>query len=700
MKRTWFSLAVFLVVFGASGSGAVETVFWSVESQRAWTKGTSHQVSILKNGRVVLGPRIELLAKLKEPQLWKMERAGKLLYVATGPEGRIYVFSEGKLKRRIDTGAESVISLAWSGKYLYAGTAPDGQLIAYGDEGREVGRWSFEEPYVSAILPRGADMVFVCTGSPGRIHSCSVSGNCTIVCEIGESQVRSLADGGGGRLLVGTWGRGLVLEVDSEGAVRVIMDPEEGEVNNVVLDEGMKLWASAVSTPRASEGSPSGNGEQPASGDAAPGSSLYLLEKTGAWDRIWSSRKEAIAALLADGEAVIMATSGRGARLYRVFPDGRYDVLLKLDESTASCITPADGGWYFGSVAPSSVYLVSSRVAREGYVESSAYDAGNVVRWGRLKWEGKGKVRFLTRSGNTDTPDETWDKWSDAIEEEEAGLRIQSPSSQFIQWRAILSADGSADYPYLDRVAVAYLPPNLPPKLKAIMVYPPGGRVFPSGSESAKQTVVQTLPGNLRVEYSVPGQPEAELPDAEVSWVRGVTTVRWAAYDPNEDRLRYTLFFKSSGEDGWRLLAKDLKEQIYSWSTRSLSDGRYRVKVVASDGKSNPPARALTASMESKSVVIDNSPPRVVQLKAERTRGGSYRIAARLEDDTSPLRRARFSIDGMEWRAVLPVDGVFDSKLEKLDFQVNSELTPGSDVFIEAVDFSGNTSTGRVVVGR
>src|SRR5258708_38241973 len=47
-----------------------------------------------------------------------------------------------------------------------------------------------------------------------------------------------------------------------------------------------------------------------------------------------------------------------------------------------------------------------------------------------------------------------------------------------------------------------------------------------------------------------------------------------------------------------------------------MPDGAYYLKIVATDGPSNPPAQALTTERESERFVVDNSPPAIEGLKA------------------------------------------------------------------------------------
>src|SRR5438874_1803058 len=65
-------------------------------------------------------------------------------------------------------------------------------------------------------------------------------------------------------------------------------------------------------------------------------------------------------------------------------------------------------------------------------------------------------------------------------------------------------------------------------------------------------------------------------------------TITWEATDTNNDPLEYVLYFRSGTRGPWILMQDKLKEATYQWDTRGVPDGRYQVRVVASDAKANP----------------------------------------------------------------------------------------------------------------
>jgi hypothetical protein len=72
---------------------------------------------------------------------------------------------------------------------------------------------------------------------------------------------------------------------------------------------------------------------------------------------------------------------------------------------------------------------------------------------------------------------------------------------------------------------------------------------------------------------------------------KGLQTIAWKSDDADTDRLSFTLLYRLEGETAWHELKSDLSDSIFVWDTTSVADGRYTIKVVASDEPSNTPDR-------------------------------------------------------------------------------------------------------------
>jgi hypothetical protein len=112
------------------------------------------------------------------------------------------------------------------------------------------------------------------------------------------------------------------------------------------------------------------------------------------------------------------------------------------------------------------------------------------------------------------------------------------------------------------------------------------------------------------------------------------------------------------------------------------------VRVEASDETANPPDQVQRHALESETVLVDNTPPRIDNLAL-----AGRRLRARVVDGTSPIARVELAVDGkLEWRPLAASDGIFDTPDEGIDADVSAVVAPGSHiVVVRAFDAAGNS---------
>ncbi len=174
-------------------------------------------------------------------------------------------------------------------------------------------------------------------------------------------------------------------------------------------------------------------------------------------------------------------------------------------------------------------------------------------------------------------------------------------------------------------------------------------------------------------------------------------TITWDSSDPNSDTLIYTLYFRLDQDGPWILLKDKVKETSYEWDTRTVADGQYQVKVVASDATSNPPGDAKTASRVSDYFIVDNTPPTISELECKVV-GEMVNISLVAADKTSTVANVEYTVDsGDEWQSVLPVEKIFDSPTETVKFSLKGLTIGGHQATIRATDSRGNQALQTVV---
>ena len=142
-------------------------------------------------------------------------------------------------------------------------------------------------------------------------------------------------------------------------------------------------------------------------------------------------------------------------------------------------------------------------------------------------------------------------------------------------------------------------------------------------------------------------------------------SVTFVAADPNDDVLRFDLFFRGEGEKDWKPLVRGWRDTYFSWDSTLLPDGRYRIRVLASDAVSNPPAETRTGEETSAVFMVDNTPPRIEAVP--RKEGAGFVVEVKASDGVSPIRSLEYSLDASRWTAASPADGIADSLSETFE---------------------------------
>jgi hypothetical protein len=174
---------------------------------------------------------------------------------------------------------------------------------------------------------------------------------------------------------------------------------------------------------------------------------------------------------------------------------------------------------------------------------------------------------------------------------------------------------------------------------------------------------------------------------------KGLQTIQWKAEDSDGDHLSYALQYRREGEQTWHDLRRDLSDTIFVWDTTSMADGRYIVRVAASDAPSNAGDRVLIGDRISDPIEIDNTPPSIT---TEITRTGSTaKLVVRVRDLQSPIQKVEYSVGGGGWQIIYPVDGLSDSPSETYEIPLATEADAPRMV-IRATDVLQNVTSQSV----
>jgi hypothetical protein len=422
---------------------------------------------------------------------------------------------------------------------------------------------------------------------------------------------------------------------------------------------------------------------------------VYRITPDGAWDLIWSSREDSPYDIAFDADGAVLIGTGNKGKIYRLAGDPLQPTLLtrSTSQQVTTLLRDAQGRIAFTTSNPGKVFRLSPTRSERGTYTSDVRDAQTIATWGAIRWQAQvpagTRLDLSTRSGNTRTPDETWSDWAPSYPTQE-GSPITSPRARYLQWRAVLTGS-RGDAPLLTSVTAAYLPRNIAPQVTSITINTPGTvyqRPFPTGDPE-----IAGFDGDLPDRRNNP-QANPNGPNlGRRTYQKGLLTFVWRAQDDNRDDLMYDVFYRREGETAWKPLKRALTDEIVVWDTSSVPNGRYVLRVVASDAPSNAPSTALTGALESTAFDIDNTPP-VITVTSVTRQGGRMTIAFDVRDDSSAVQKAEYSLDGDRWQTIYPKDGIPDSRLEQFELTLDGELgTHG--VIIRATDALNNIASAR-----
>lgn len=668
---------------------ATDTQWWSSQSFADYAKAEAHGVVVRPDGALEAGPAAVSFADDSLRAAWAIAPLADGSVAIAGDHGRIDRWTaSGGVRPWVRLGAGQVLCLARDGNTLLAGTGPRGAVYRIGANGDTTLVARTNERYVWAIVPGANGVVWAATGTRGQLLRIE-KGVPRVVFDSEESNLVSLVSDGAGGVYSGGDSRGRIYRTLASGETRTEFDAPEDEVRALARGADGSLWAAALSVAAvSSEGDDESEVPAPVRAPVAGGRAIvYRLVPDSVVVAWWTSPQPLVFALAASPAGLLAATGNR-AGIFRLDHGAGASQLLAPAQAQVTALAVASDGTLFAATSnPVVLWKLGPSRAAGGELLSAPLDAKRYARFGRARWEGEGSFRIATRSGNSDTPDTTWSRWQDVPAADDGG-RVASPAARYLQWRfSPASADAR-----LDQILFSWREQNQAPRVEDLGVAPQG-QGFRDGELGPRtEAVTQMLPSGQKVEYSVSlptNKAIRELP----MWARGLRTLQWRGVDPNGDVLRYRIEVKREAGGEWVEIGKDLEASLYSWNTNSLPDGRYRLRVTASDAVANAIGEERTGSAQSEIFTVDNTAPAWTALS-----GDGARIEGTASDSASPIIRIEVAVDDGDWRPVAPEGGLADSRDARIRLTLPRLAAGEHLVSVRAVDMAGNAATRAVAV--
>jgi hypothetical protein len=615
------------------------TKSWDMDGIDLFEGGLSDGISCSSRGEFSLAPALKRLAASHEQFIWSLAfDAGRgRIYAGTGPGGKIMRLTRGgELISEIETGEVLVSALAVDEEgNLFAGTSPGGKVFRVTPEGKCTLAWDSDSAYIWDLKSWRGGLI-AATGGPGGLFRLDGKGRALPLFKPEEEHITSIATGGDGEIFAGTASSGTVYKILPDGDARPLFTCSDESVDSLALSKSGELYA--------------------ASGDR-----IYMLLRDGRLKTIDFDGKQ-VFRLIFSGDETLYAASGRGGRIYKVFPGGEYTTVYYFKGAqTLSLVSGAAGEILFSTGGNTALYGMGDTSRVQGSLTTEVFDCALQARWGKLRWfpvlfPGT-TVAVQSRSGNTPFPDGTWSPWSEEYLIS-SGSRLSSPPGRFIQCRFILKGSGGVS-PVLSGSSLFYGEESRPPLMSW---------KSPSGAErwSGKKKLSLEFSAHERSAYAfdvyISGEDQKSwkelIRDAAVTW---------------EEKTDPRGF--SSGE--------------FELKTGGQPDGKYFLKLKARN-RMNGEDPFLKAECVAGPVVFCNTEPEVNVISQKRI-GDSVEIKVQAKSPLINITGVSYQVGEENWREACPEDGICDSPVKNFILGIDGFQSRKMEVRIKATDEAGNS---------
>lgn len=724
-----FAAVAAFVLLNTSICSAVTSKVTTHQTIDDFIEGQTEHVVITSEGKIRLGPDFQILAEdIKDTWLINTIVTDKRgdLYLGTSPNGIIYKYSGNQLTEvyvsqpekpavQIDTNEPNETAAPdMTNMHIFAMAIDSRGRILAGVSGAKAklllinngNTQTLFEPdandvkYIHDIQLDNAGNIYLATGPEGMIYQIAPNMKTPrLIYDSKEKNILALAAADNGMIYAGTDGSGLIYKIEPASAkASAIYDSEQEEITDLYFAKDGNLYAIGTSAnvaknqqkQKRANGIPTagrpempmgpapinvnndsdilqlriantaednnGQGNRKAQanrkGPAGPASELYKIDTQGFVTKPLSKVAVFFSMLKSEGQFLI--GTGNEAELFTYNTETEEDYLLYQDKQASQIIALAKYGKniYLGTANPAKLIRITPSYATEGTYESPLVDAGQPARWGKFQIAAKipqdTYVQFQARTSNVaDINHPAFSDWT-APQRIEQPAETDVPLGRYCQYKLILKTNRPSITPMVNKASIAYVVPNLAPDLEEIKT----------------QTTEQTPQHILQISYQ--------------------------AKDENEDKLTYKIDFRRLGRNTWITLEEDYDKPSYNWDTRTVEDGRYEVRVTASDIQTNTPQTKLTDSRISDSFVIDNTAPEIGNVSVE-IGPDTATLRFTVNDNFTAIGNVHYTVNSNEdFTRAIPKDMVYDTKSESFEIKL-SELEKGDYVIaLKLADDLGN----------
>jgi hypothetical protein len=559
-----------------------------------------------------------------------------------------------------------------------------------------------DDTYIFAVHIDEIGNIYLGTGPNGRIYRLDPFGkNPEQIYKARDRNILSLALDKDGYVYAGSDQRGIIYKINQNTkTATVLFDSEQDEITALFLDENQNLYAAAASAEAAkskvtlssiaqdsstgrpdTENSSTESKEQNSDSVAlktantsqteeAPKTAtppeaqrgtfpkaaghIYKINPAGFVTDVFAEMA-VFFDMKSDDQNILLAT-GNNAQLFKINPETEQKTIAYEDQQSSqiTALAIADDSLFLGCANPPKILKLSPSLAPSGHYISDLVDAAQPAYWGKLQVDADiptgCKILLSARSGNVKDPnDPTFSSWTLPVQVTKA-TQLDCPNARFCQYKLTLENSTGNDTPVVREVSLAHVIPNLPPKILAVNTI--------RSKDKKKSNLVQ---------------------------------INYKAVDDNKDTLIFKLQFRKLTRSTWIQLKDKLTAFKFDWDTNTIEDGRYELRVTASDERSNTTATAMSTSRISDSFVVDNTAP-VIKNENIDIDNQTVIIKLTVEDVFTAIGNVSYTLNSNEdWTSTLPEDMVYDTVTEDFNIVLENVEQGKHVIALKISDDLGNT---------
>ncbi|MFB6226909.1 MAG: hypothetical protein ABEH89_01120 [bacterium] len=727
MKRSY--VVVLLVPILLSGiavqSFAARTSLWEIKNIKSWLEGDFEGVGLTSKGTVqptIATETTNLPARL----VWGSVPSNGATIVGTSLPAALYRVNSNNeytsLKKTDDLGFTAIRK---QNGYIYAAATPSGTIYRARSGSDSFVKFStLPDSYIWTMSPdKDGNGLFVGTGAHGNLYHLAADGTYTKRASLEDPNITSLTYYDG-TLHIGT-DEGSLFKL-SDGKIKSIYGFNNGEVSSLTSD-GTYLYVAinqqkkgsqqqqkeknvselarqlkqqslqeqsqqgpiktGVSKPELGTGTPKASSmmiqemrKQSRSSSSSffaglNGTMVYRIDPPGKMNVIYNDPQEIVHDLESDGENLYVATGGSG-RLYKVKRNftriAHFKASQKLvldvrlnDRNQVAAITTGEGG---------SLHQRRPFDAQKVVYRSKVLDAELMAQWGNLNYIGDGPIELRTRSGNSSTPDEHWSDWTEWSASQNQS--INSPHSRYLQFEARFLKPQSQ----IEEIDIAFLVPNQRPRIANFSVSSnPVRKQFLQSRETSGDNGKNSHSGSRHTANSSSNKVDPSAIKKR--------TVSWQVIDPDGDPAQTKLFYRPRDSRRWISFTGNqfINDDQYVINLQDLADGKYHIKLTASDRRFNDPGSGFSTSEITGPILVDNTQPEFSDFELSRSK-----LSFVAKDETSRILIAQYRVNGGNWQTIWPQDKIYDQKTEAFAVQLSNDRKEGDVIELRMIDEGGN----------